>query len=332
MSRSPADEQLHRAGSGWKPRAGSAAAFESNAVKNNPWRTVSVVYLVLCISLGGASAAGAIVNALLQVLAIGLIGLLLWRRRVYAPEGSGWLFALATLLMTIFILSTVPLPPAIWESLPLRAEIKQGLQSLGVKDAWVPLSLDSSSTIASSLWLLPPIAMFLLTMQLSNEDRRHLGTTIVTMAVISLILGAFQMLGGGGSPLLLYGFTSPNAPVGFFANVNHQATFLLCALPIVAASAGRTAAKGRSASKRRGGLIMAAATAAFLALGIAMAGSMAGYGLFLLSCVASILIYRRAAFGPLTRRSMISMGVVSALLVVGSIVGAYQPGKSLERI
>jgi O-antigen ligase len=90
---------------------------------------------------------------------------------------------------------------------------------------------------------------------------------------------------------------------------------------MVGASAGRIAAKGQSASARRGGLIMGAATGVFLTVGIALTRSMAGYGLFLFSAIASILIYRRAAFGPLTRRSRILTAVLPALFLVGALIG-----------
>lgn len=290
-------------------------------MKRQFWPHVAVGYLGVCILLGGASAAGAVANAFLQVAAVVLIVALLWTRRATLPPGSSGLALITGLFLALVIISLYPLPPSVWEGLPFRGEIAQGLRMLGIARASLPLSLSPSGTVASALSLLPPVAMFLISVHLSTDHRNRLQITLLVAAVSSIILGAFQLLGGTTSPLRFYEITNPNMPVGFFANVNHQATLLLCAIPFTGVLAGRLATKKSARSKRSGGMIISVATAMFLAIGIILTGSMAGYALFLVAAVASVLIYRRAAFGPLTRRWVSAVGVLAAAFVLISVTG-----------
>ena len=58
------------------------------------WTFAACFYLAACLLLGGASAAGAPVNALLQLVGLGLILAVLWRRDFSLPQGAaglcGW--------------------------------------------------------------------------------------------------------------------------------------------------------------------------------------------------------------------------------------------------
>jgi O-antigen ligase len=257
---------------------------------------VAIVYLALCLILGGASAAGAVANAILQILALVVILLLMWTRRLVLPAQARLLASIVGLFLLFNLLTLVPLPAGVWQSLPFRGEIAEALRLIGAGEASLPASLAPASTVASLLWLLPPVAMFLLVVSLPWDERRHLCATIVVLAVISIVLGVFQLAGGSESSLRFYEITNKGSPVGFFANINHQATLILCALACVAVMATQFAARS-DRSKRSGGLIIASAFSLFLIAGIALSGSMAGYGLFVPAAFASLLIYRRAVAG-----------------------------------
>lgn len=253
-------------------------------------------FLGLCLLLGGASAAGAAANALLQILALGLILLALWQRDFVLPEGSKGPIRIGAALLLVGLLSLIPLPAGTASGLALRGEVSQAFGLLGLPAPALPASLAPAWSLYSLLHLLPAAAMFLLVLRLPHDERRQLPLVVLAGAGASIVLGAFQLMGGPGSPLRFYEVTNRNSPVGFFSNANHEATLLLCALPLIAALAGRMATR-RSRSKRSGGAIISVAFAVFILAGIAISGSSAGYGLALPVAVASFLIYRRSVAG-----------------------------------
>jgi O-antigen ligase len=289
-------------------------------VNGRSWTYAAAGYLVACLLLGGASAAGAAANALLQIVALGLILAWLWRRDVpLAREARGPIWIAGAFLVLVLI-TLIPLPPSLWTGLPFRDQIVSGFQLIGMPVPSLPLSLAPPATIWSLLAMLPPAAMFLLVASLSNEDRRRLAVPLLAVASLSIVLGAFQLLGGTESPLRPYAITNSGSPVGFFANVNHEATLLLCSLPFMAFLAGRAAGR-RSRSKRSGGAIISVAVGLFLTVGIAISGSSAGYGLFLPTALASLLIYRRAVVGRIAWPWTAGMAVVLLIFAAVALRG-----------
>jgi O-antigen ligase len=283
----------------------------------NPWLRerapayAAAFFLLLCLLLGGASAAGAIANGLLQLLAVPLIVASLWRLRTapFPREATGllWIVGLWLLLGTIQL---VPLPPALWQALPAREAIAHGYELLGIPAPSLPVSLAPHASIASLLSLLPPVAMFLLVLQLQPRQRRRLAWVVLAVAVASIAWGAFQLFGGPQSPLRFYEITNRGVPVGFFANTNHLATLVLCALPFTGFLAARAAKAGGGRAGRSSGMIVSLAVAAFLSVGIGVIGSLAGYGLFLPAALASLLIYKRAVAGRLPVQWLGALGAV----------------------
>ena len=260
------------------------------------WTLAAAVYLGACLLLGGASAAGVAANAFLQLVGLGLIVALLWRRDFTLPDGARGPLWIGGALLLVGLLSLVPLPGGLGSGLPLRGEVVEAFRLIGMAPPSLAASLAPSWTLNSLLHLLPAAAMFLLVLRLPNEDRRLLPTVLLAIAGVSVVLGAFQLMGGPESPLRFYDVTNRTSPVGFFANANHEATLLLCALPLTAVIAGRMATR-RSRSKRSGGAIISVSIAVFIMAGIAISGSSAGYGLAVPAAVASFLIYRRTVAG-----------------------------------
>ena len=60
---------------------------------------------------------------------------------------------------SLIAIQLVPLPPAIWTALPGRDFVANGYALLGQPLPWLPISLAPYQTIASALWLLPPLAI-----------------------------------------------------------------------------------------------------------------------------------------------------------------------------
>jgi len=92
--------------------------------------------------------------------------------------------------------------------------------------------------------------------------------------VISVGFGAMQSVAGSG---YFYTITNQGQGTGFFANANHQGSFLLCALALW----GGWMISERSMSRRRGDLWYASPTvvlwavAALLLAGVILSGSLA---------------------------------------------------------
>jgi O-antigen ligase len=264
-------------------------------VRGGFWTLAASLYLGACLLLGGASAAGVAANAFLQLLGLGLVVALLWQRDFALPDGAKGPVWIGLALLVVGLLSLVPLPSGLGSG-TLRGELIEAFRLIGMEPPSLAASLAPPWTLASLLHLLPAAAMFLLVLRLTSEERRRLPMVLLAIAGISVVLGAFQLMGGQESPLRLYAVTTRFSPVGFFANANHEATLLLCSLPLVAVTAGRMATR-RSRSKRSGGAIVSASFAVFIIAGIAISGSSAGYGLAIPAAVASFLIYRRTVAG-----------------------------------
>jgi O-antigen ligase len=295
----------------------------------------AAAFLALCILLGGASAprAGAPGNGLLQIVSLVLLLTALWTARRYAfPQGTRPLVWIFLLFLGAGLLTLVPLPSSVWTSLPGRAPIAEGYALLGLAPPSLPLSLASSNSIASLLWLLPPAAMFMLVMLISPQRRRWLLWMVLAMAGLSILLGAAQLLGGTGSRLRPYTITNESLAVGFFANANHLATLLVCAIPIAGYLAGRSVGRSRGRSRRFSAVMVAGAIGVLLLVGIGIIGSMAGYGLALPSTLAALLIYRRAAYGPLSLRWLGGFALIVALFAVLAFAGPLNRESLSEEI
>ncbi len=289
-------------------------------MKGRFWTLATALYLGACLLLGGASAAGVAANAFLQLVGLGMILVLLWQRDSALPDGAKGPLWIGGALLLVGLISLVPLPGGLGSG-PLRAQVVEAFGLIGMAPPALSASLAPSWTLSSLLHLLPAAAMFLLVLRLPNDDRRLLPTILMAVAGISVVLGAFQLMGGPGSPLRFYDVTNRTSPVGFFSNANHEVTLLLCALPLTAVIAGRMATR-RSRSKRSGGAIVSVSIAIFILAGIAISDSSAGYGLALPAAVASFLIYRRTVAG---RVAAGWWAALAALALVFAFAGLQGP-------
>lgn len=283
---------------------------------------IAGTYLALCLLLGGASAAGAAGNGLLQLLAVLILLLHVWSRGAPAlPKEGRWLVGIFLAFAAVAAAQLIPLAPSIWTTLPGRDVVVRSLALLGLEPGAMPASLDPRRTMGSLLWLLPPAAMFLVATRLTRDERSVVAKVLLGVAVLSIALGAFQLLGGSGSRLRFYEVTNPGRSVGLFANANHVATLLLCALPFAALFLAR-AKKARSGSGGREGRgFIYVAIAGFIGIGIVMNGSLAGYGILIPTAIASFLLYLKSIGARIGARGWALGGVALAVVVGLSVLG-----------
>ncbi len=184
--------------------------------------------LLIDLLFGGATHGGALSSAVARIASLPLLGGALLR----LPTARLNRVALAGVLVALMIVSTpvaqlIPLPPAIWASLPGHAGFAVDRTIAGLAPAWMPISLAPYDTFDALLATLPPLAMFLATLTLQPAERRAIALCVPVFAVIAVAFGLMQSLGGTLSPLRFYAETNSDSAVGFFANRNHQAALLV---------------------------------------------------------------------------------------------------------
>jgi O-antigen ligase len=279
---------------------------------------VAPAYLFACLVLGG-SAQGVWQNMTLQLAGVAIIA---WsamaRSEVPLSPAAKQLLWLAIAAIAVVALQTVPLPPSVWTHLAGRGAIAQGFSALGAGPPPEPLSLTPAATLNSLLGMIPPLAFICAMLRLKAYRPKWLAAALIAGTLAGIALGALQVAAANPleSPLYLYEDTNWGKAVGFFANADHMATLLVITIPFLAA----LVAAGKSAGVQRFSAIVAIAAGLGIVVlvGLALNGSLAGYGLALPVIAASALII----LPPGNRLRLWVVGA-AALLVVGS-VGALE--------
>ncbi len=268
-------------------------------------------YLILCLVLGGASAAGVVANAVLQLTAIGLIGAIIVPGTLPVASSLRTLLLLVAAFAGILMLQLVPLPYPIWSILPGRAAVTDAFVLAGAGTPWLPISLTPDATIAALLSLLPALAMILAVMNASPAGQRDALVALLGFALLSVLLGGLQRAGGDESLLYAYAFTNRGSAVGLFANRNHLGTLMLCTLPFVAALANE---RPRMAARMAAG-----AVALVIAAGAILTGSRAAIGLLapvLAGSAAMMLHGNRVVRANIWPGLVAGVGILTAAAIV----------------
>lgn len=264
-----------------------------------PW--VASIVFVLALGLGGGTTQGLWSDTWVQVASLPLIGLaaarLLQSRRV---PGAIVAILLTIAILALPLLQLIPLQPEWWTQLPGRAAIADTYRAVGMALPRLPLSLAPAATLRGAFSLLPAIAMFLAALSLEQRQRRFLVLLFLGFVLLDVIVGLLQIMRGPDSPLYFFDVTNKGNAVGFFANRNHNAALLYCAIPLaVAWGLGLTSNR---AWQRRLGIFMVCLTVAAAVLGVAVTGSRAGIALAL---VAGLLCIPLAAMRGRGRRARV---------------------------
>jgi O-antigen ligase len=274
---------------------------------------IAPAYLFACLILGG-SAQGIWQNMFLQLLGLAIIA---WaamdRGEEPVPKAAKQLIVLAIAAVAVVAIQLVPLPPDFWVHLGPRQRLAQDFGMLGMRVPAEPLSLTPAATLDTLLKVIPPLALFCAMVRLKAYRPQWLAVALILGTVAGIALGAIQVAtsGAGASPWYLYDETSVGRGVGFFANRDHMATLLIVTIPFI----GAIVAVGKRTTMQRYSAIIAALSGVMILLliGLALNGSLAGYGLVLPVVAASALII-------IPRGSRLRLWIVAAavLLLVGS--------------
>ncbi|BGE84098.1 hypothetical protein [Methylosinus sp. 3S-1] len=172
------------------------------------------------------------------------------------------------LVVAIPLLQLVPLPPMLWQILPGRAPIVETYAAASLPLPWLAISIAPGATERSLLALVAPLAIFLGALACRREERRGLFGLVLLAGAGSALLEFLQIMDGPDSALRFYPPSDGSVGVGVFANRNHAAALLYCAIPIAAVALDLS--RGR-----RPALRLAALAGFYLALvlGLMMTGS-----------------------------------------------------------
>jgi hypothetical protein len=261
--------------------SGASLGLPRSLVDNAlPYTTAFV--LLAALVLGGGTQQGFWSDTIIQLASLPLLWMSLLSRR----QESRVAIFLVCLLVALPLIQIIPLPPSLWSALPGREDIVRAYGAANMSLPWLPISIAPNMTWRALFSLLPPIAIFLATLCLPRRARRNLVLIVLAVAFVSVLLDLLQMMGGPLSPLRFYTITNAGRAVGFFANSNHNAAILYCAIPFAAAySFGLNRALTRMAG--------AGVLIGFFIVGLALTQSRAGLMLSAIAglvCIAMILI------------------------------------------
>ncbi|ADM10317.1 putative binding-protein-dependent transport system protein [Parvularcula bermudensis HTCC2503] len=296
--------------------------------------------LGLCVAFLITGASGnALVNLALQLLAVALLLVCVWSRRLRPlPEVSRYFSVLAVLFVGLVALQLLPLPASIRRGLPGGQEVANAFQLIGAEMGLTPISLTPTESFAAITMLLIPLGLLVFSSKLAwSALTKRLVPVLAGVGLLSFALGIAQV-GAPGSGFYFYENTNVGLPVGFFANANHQACFLAMVIPFCFVGARR--AQGNVPLRRRvealAGVYVVAALV--LCFGIVFTGSFAGFGLMAIAVTAGVLIFQP----DLLRRRLfliaapVAAGITLTVLMVTSddllsLIGGGEDGRSLNR-
>lgn len=265
------------------------------------WRPLSMIFLTLAITF-------------------------CWRDALQNGRHLLW-FAFAVVLLPA--LQLIPLPPAIWSSLPGRELIVAIYRDAGMALPWQPISIAQARTWNALFSLAAPFALLIMVLSIDLQWQRRILLLLIGLGFASGILGMLQAVGPAHGPLYFYRITNNGFSVGLFANRNHQAMFLAAMFPLIAAYLSLFKGKPEQLSFQRAVAIVAGL---MLLLLILMTGSRAGIILAAVGIASSWWVYRppianvrSAERGTEQRTRMISFGLVSLLMVFAAIVAMRTP-------
>jgi O-antigen ligase len=288
----------------------------------HPRPFVIPIFIGVCLLLGGASAAGYSANMLLQLTAIAIIAWsLVAERSAPLPRVASQLLVLTVAMLGLMAVQLIPLPPGLWTALPGREEAAAGFQLLGEPLPWLSISLTPDRTVAAALWLLPALAVLLAMIRAGAYKPEFLAGVILAVTLVAIAIGAVQR--AGNEAAYFYQITNRGLGTGFFANANHMATLLMCAIPFLSAFYLVARSRSRSAQRSSALLVILAGTLGVLVVGLIINGSRAGLGLAVPVLIASglMLLSRKRRIPAWTLLPVLVLSLVGIASVFFAPVG-----------
>lgn len=293
-------------------------------------------FLGLVFLMGGASRVDAASLVALRPISVLICAAALFTFRREHWQGRGWLLALMATIFALSLSHVIPLPPAVWQAFPGRAEVAELDRLAGLGDIWRPLSLTPMNGWHAFASLFAPLAVILLGLQLRRNESHLLLIILIGLGVLSGLLGLLQVIGDPNGPLYLYRITNNGSAVGFFANRNHAALMLAMLFPMLAIFASNPEGTVDAQQGRR---LLAISLGVVLLPLILVSGSRAGLILTLIGLLSIPALYRRPADGRQVRRGGKRFQIKPlplfgglAVLALAMLTIVFSRAQSIERL
>ena len=194
-------------------------------------RTITVfAFFIVAGIFGGGGSRFPMQEMLVYIAALPALYFVFTQHRDAADKTHFRFARLLTIGLILLVLAQIiPLPPAIWQSLPGRETLADAANVLGQADSWRPWSINPEKTLSAALYLIIPITAFWCVAALSRENQVRLFWCIMGVAVVHILVSAAQAVSGGES-FYMYQTTHKGLPIGIFANRNHTGMFFLICL------------------------------------------------------------------------------------------------------
>jgi O-antigen ligase len=255
---------------------------------------LTALVLFLALVLGGGTRPGFFGDVVLQYVSLPL--LLIAGAKAASSHNPTHRRALVFCgaIALVPLLQLIPLPPALRALLPGYHWLVETSTLIDSPHPYWPISVVPHATWLAALSLMPPMAVFLGTMMLSQRERTKLAYLVLAICGFSVFLGLLQLSQGPNSGLRFFARTNVLDAVGFFANRNHYAALLYCGTMLAAWYVLQTLRSvsdqglGKVANSRFVIVLVAACTLfAIIVVAQAMARSRAG---IILSMVALLMV------------------------------------------
>lgn len=194
-----------------------------------------VAFLVVAALTGGGSRPDIASLAILRPAAILLCAAAGWMLPSGALRQHRFVLGMMAAIIALIVVHLVPLPPALWQSLPGREIVVEIDRYAGPGQSWRPISLSPPDARNALFSMSVPLAVLLLGAGLQPAWRARLLGVVIAIGCVSGVLGLLQLLGPSAGPLYFYKHTNYGVATGLFANRNHQALFLAALFPMLAA-------------------------------------------------------------------------------------------------
>lgn len=300
-------------------------------LSDNLWALLLSIFFAVLLFSGGNFLASDNRDAVLAAFGLVIIVLSLWRLRDGLPSRSAYyglaIFALGVILM---VLQQIDLPSWIWSVFPGRSFLLKDFAAGNIPDHWGPLSLSPYRTRQDIICLVPALAMFLGVCALPAKNWTFMSWSIVGVAVVSSLVGLAQRFQGTSG---IFNFFPDHVVVtasGFFANHNHFAAQLYCAIPLIAALALNMTKHQRLPRFVVGVLAVIYITA--MVAGLGATGSRMGTLLAMVAVLASIFLLYNSLEGKfqfgMSRFTLIGLFVGIVVFAQLGLVGLLRASQT----
>ena len=287
-----------------------AASHEASVRKVHPTAFVLPALVVVAVLFGGGGAPAPLAGLVVEWAALAALVAAIWLDDGTLPWPRLAL-GFAAVLIALPLAQLAPLPPALWHALPGRSSEIAALGLVEGSRRWMPWSVSPPRTWASLFALIPPaVALVLAARSPPSWHRRTLGT-IAAMGLLTVVVGAAQLAGGGSGLLRFYAESHVGFLTGFQANRNAAADLLLIAMLALVAWGLKHAPSPAARLIVGAGLVT-------LVVGVLLTGSRAGMALLLALGPGLVWWFARGSLRRLRPSARVAAAGAAILALAGT--------------